>query len=131
MSRHLLCRDTFSMYGLIYHANVHLMRGHLLNADSGQDIWFSVPAKADSSNYFRDFFLEIFYFQNGDGQTVRCVVGETMLYRGFGFSATGGNTKWTCLNLLGITLAILKKQVNDVNKRVSTYLFDAATNIKH
>ena len=32
----------------------------------------------DSNHYFGDFFLEIFYFQNGDGQTMRCVVGKTM-----------------------------------------------------
>ena len=72
--------------------------------------WFSVPAKADSNHYFRDFFLKIFYFQNGDGQTARCVVGKTMFYRGFRykavgggprFSATGVNAKWACLNLLG------------------------------
>ena len=37
--------------------------------------WFSVTAKVDSINYFRDFLLgKIFYFQNGDGQTARCVV---------------------------------------------------------
>ena len=74
MSRHLLCRDTFSMYRLFYHVNVPLMRGHLLNAD--RIFWFSVPAKADSNHYFRDFFLEIFYFQNGNGQTARCVLGK-------------------------------------------------------
>ena len=45
--------------------------------------WFSVPAKADSNHYFRNIVLEIFYFQNGDGQTARCVVGKT-LYREFG-----------------------------------------------
>ena len=40
----------------------------------------------DSNNYFRDFFLEIFYFQNGDGQTAWCVVGKTtMFYHGFGY----------------------------------------------
>ena len=38
--------------------------------------WFYVPAKADSSHYFRDFFVEIFYFQNGDEQTAQCVVGK-------------------------------------------------------
>ena len=27
MSGHLLCRDTFSVYGLFYHVNVPLMRG--------------------------------------------------------------------------------------------------------
>ena len=37
--------------------------------------WFSVPAKADSNN-FLDFFLEIFYFQKGDGQTAQCVLGK-------------------------------------------------------
>ena len=72
----------------------------------------------DSNNYFRDFFLEIFYYQNGDGQTAWYVVRNTMLYRGFGykavgrgprFSAAGGNTKWACLNLLRIALTILKK----------------------
>ena len=51
--------------------------------------WYSVPAKADSNNYFRDFFLEIFYFQTGDIQTARCVVGKTMFYRGFGYKAVG------------------------------------------
>ena len=101
--------------------------------------WFSVPAKADSNHYFRDFFLKIFYFQNGDGQTARCVVGKTTLYRRFEykavgrrprFSATGGNTKWACLNLLRIALTILKKQVNNVNERVSTCcLFGAAADI--
>ena len=40
MSGHLLWRDTFSMYGLFYHVNVPLMRGHLVNAGSGQDILF-------------------------------------------------------------------------------------------
>ena len=54
MSGHQLCRDTFSMYGLFYYVNVPLMRGHLINA--GMIFWFSVPAKADSNNYFRDFF---------------------------------------------------------------------------
>ena len=43
-----------------------------MNAD--RIFWFSVPAKADSSNYFRDFFSK--YFQNGDRQTARCVVGS-------------------------------------------------------
>ena len=57
MSGHLLWQDTFSMYGLFYHVNVPLMRGHLVNADSGQDILVSVPAKADSNNYFRNFIL--------------------------------------------------------------------------
>ena len=47
MSGHLLCRDTISMYELFYHVNVPLMRGHLVDADSGQDFWFSFPAKAD------------------------------------------------------------------------------------
>ena len=75
MSGHLLWRDTFSMYRLFYHVNVPLMRGHLVNAD--RIFWFSVPAKADSNNYFRNFFLEIFYFENGDGQTAWCVVGKT------------------------------------------------------
>ena len=51
--------------------------------------WFSVRAKADSNHYFRDFFLEIFYFQNGDGQTARCVVGKTMFYSRFGYMAVG------------------------------------------
>ena len=60
MSGHLLCWDTFSMYGPFYHVNVPLMRGHLVNADSGQDILFFVPAKADSNNYFRDFFSKCF-----------------------------------------------------------------------
>ena len=46
------------MYGLFYHVNVRLMRGHLVNAD--RIFWFSVPAKVDSNHYFRDFFLEIF-----------------------------------------------------------------------
>ena len=91
--------------------------------------WFFVPAKADRNNYFRDFFLQIFYFQNGDRQTVWCVVGKTMLYRGFGYKAVGrgprfsaavGNAKWACLNLLRIALTILKKQVNNVNECVST-----------
>ena len=102
--------------------------------------WFSVPAKADSNHYFRNFFLEIFYFKNGDGQTARCVVGKT-LYRefgekavghGHGFSAAGGNAKWACLNLLRNALTILKKQVNNVNdnERLSTCcLFDAAADI--
>ena len=84
-------------------------------------LWFSVPAETDS-NHFRDFFLKIFYFQNGDGQTAWCVVGKTMFYRGFGhktvgrFSAAGVNAKWACLNLLGIALTILKKVVNNVNE---------------
>ena len=64
MSGHLLCRDTFSMYGLFYHVNIPLMRGHLVNVDSGQDILVYVPSKADSNNYFHDFFLKIFYFPN-------------------------------------------------------------------
>ena len=51
--------------------------------------WFSVPAKADSIHYFRIFFSRIFYFQNGDGQTARCVVGKTTLYRKFGYKAVG------------------------------------------
>ena len=85
--------------------------------------WFSVSAKADSNHYFRNFFLEIFSFQNGDRQTARCG-GKTTLYREFGykavgrgprFSAAGGNVKWACLNLLRIALTILKKQVNNVN----------------
>ena len=106
------------------------MRGHLLNTD--RIFWFSVPAKVNSNHYFRDFFLEIFYFQNGDGQTARCIVGKKMLYRGSGykavdrgprFSAARGNAKWACLNLLRIALTILKKQVNNVNERVSTCLF--------
>ena len=129
MSGHLLCRDTFSMYGLFYHVNVPLMRGPLVTAD--RIFWFSVPAKADSNNYFRNFFLKICYFQNGDGQTAQCVVGKTTLYREFGykavgrgprFSAAGGNAKWACLNLLRIALTILKKQVNNVNdnERLST-----------
>ena len=103
--------------------------------------WFSVPAKVDSNYYFCNFFLEIFYFKNGDGQTARCVVGKTMLYREFGykavgrgprFSAAGGNAKWACLNLLRIALTILKKQVNNVNdnERLSTScLFGAAADI--
>ena len=70
MSGHLLWRDTFSIYGLFYHVNVPLMRGHLVNAD--RIFWFSVPAKADSNHCFRNFFLEIFYFQNGDGQSAVC-----------------------------------------------------------
>ena len=43
MSGHLLCRDTISMYGLLYHVNVPLMSGHLLDADSGQDILVFIP----------------------------------------------------------------------------------------
>ena len=43
---------------------------------------FSVRAKVDSNHYFRDFCLEIFYFQTHGGQTVWCVVGKTTLYRG-------------------------------------------------
>ena len=83
--------------------------------------WFSVPAKADSNHYFRDFFLKIFYFQNGDEQTARCVVGKTMFYRGFGYKAVSRGprfsaAKWACLNLLRIALTILKKQVNNVNE---------------
>ena len=79
MSGHLLCRDTFSMYGLFYHVNDPLIRGQ------------------------------------------RCVGGKTMLYRGFGYKAAArGNAIWTCLNLLRIALTILKKQVNNVNERVST-----------
>ena len=71
----------------------------------------------DSNHYFRDFFLKIFYFQNGDGQTAWCLVGKTMFYRGFGykavdggprFSAAGGNAKLACLKLLRIALTILK-----------------------
>ena len=38
--------------------------------------WFSVPAKVDSNYYFHNFFLEICFPQNGDGQTARCVVGK-------------------------------------------------------
>ena len=73
----------------------------------------------DSNHYFRNFFKEIFYFQNGDGQTAQCVVGKTMLYRGFGykavgrgprFSAAGGNTKWTCITLLRIRIAFDNSQ---------------------
>ena len=64
-----------------------------------------------------------------------------MLYREFGykavgrgprFSAAGGNAKWACLNLLRIALTILnlKKQVNNVNERMSTCcLFDSAADI--
>ena len=52
MSGHLLWRDTFSMYGLFYHVNVPQMRGHLVTAD--RIFWFSVPAKAESNNYFRN-----------------------------------------------------------------------------
>ena len=62
-----------------------------------------------------------------------------MFYRGFGykavgggprFSAAGGKAKWACLNLLRIALTILKKQVNNVNERVSNCcLFDAAADI--
>ena len=48
------------MYGLFYHVNVPLIWGHLVNADSGQDILVFFPAKADSNDYFRDFFLKIF-----------------------------------------------------------------------
>ena len=43
MSGHLLWQDTFSMYGMFYHVNVPLMRGHLVNADSGQDIFVFCP----------------------------------------------------------------------------------------
>ena len=43
MSGHLLCRDTFSMYALFYHVNVLLMKGHLVNADSGQGILVFCP----------------------------------------------------------------------------------------
>ena len=68
-------------------------------------------------------------------------VVEKTLYREFGykavgrgprFSATGGNAKWACLNLLRIALTILKKQVNNVNanERLSTScLFGAAADI--
>ena len=57
--------------------------------------WFSVPAKADSNHYFRDFFLEIFYFQNGDGQTARCVLGKPMLYCGFEYKAVGRGPRFS------------------------------------
>ena len=62
------------------------MRGHLVNMD--RVFWFSVPAKADSNHYFRDFFLKIFYSQNGDGQIAQCVMGKTMLYHGFRYKAS-------------------------------------------
>ena len=139
MSGHLLWRDTFSMYGLFYHVNVPLMRGHLVNVD--RIFWFSVPANAGSNHYFRNSFLKMFYFQNGDRQTARRVVGKTTLYREFGykavgrgprFSAAGGNAKWACLNLLRIALTVLKKQVNNVNdnERLSTScLFGVAADI--
>ena len=43
MSGHLLCQDTFSMYGLFYYGNVPLMGGLLMNADSGHDILAMCP----------------------------------------------------------------------------------------
>ena len=46
------------MYGLFYHVNVPLMRGHLVNVD--RIFWFSVPAKVDSNHYFSDFFSKYF-----------------------------------------------------------------------
>ena len=75
------------MYGLFYHVNVPVMRGHRLMRTADRIFWYFVPAKVDSNNYFRNFFLKIFYFQNGDIQTARCVVGKTMFYRGFGYKA--------------------------------------------
>ena len=45
------------MYGLFYHVNVPLMRGHLVNA---KIFWFSVPATADSNRYFCDLFSKYF-----------------------------------------------------------------------
>ena len=65
MSGHLLWRDTFSTYGLFYHVNVPLP-GERRQRTADRICWFSVPAKAGSNRYFRNFFLEIFYFQNGD-----------------------------------------------------------------
>ena len=83
----------------------------------------------ECNHYFCDFFPEIFYIKNGDGQTALCVVGKTMFYRGFRHKAVGcgpqisaarGNAK----------LTILKKVVNNVNERVSTCcLFDTAADI--
>ena len=32
------CRDSLSMYGLFYHVNISLMRGHRVDVASGQDI---------------------------------------------------------------------------------------------
>ena len=60
-------------------------------------------------HYFRDFFLEIFYFKNSGRQTTRCVVGKTTLYSDLdikrlvvdpNFLPPGGNAKWACLKLL-------------------------------
>ena len=59
-----------------------------------------------------------------------CGLGYKAVGGGPRFSAAGGNVKWACLNLLRIALTILKKQVNNVNERVSTCcLFDAAADI--
>ena len=37
------CLDTISMYELFYHVNVPLMRGHLVDTDSRQDILVFIP----------------------------------------------------------------------------------------
>ena len=131
MSGHLLCRDTFSMYGRFYHVNVPLMRTGYFG--------FLSQLRQTVFIIFVIFFLEIFYFKNGDGQTAWCVVGKTMFYHGYKavgcgprLSAAVVNAKSACLNLLKIALTILKKQVNNVNdnERVSTCcLFDAAADI--
>ena len=105
MSGHLLCWDTFLMYGLFYHVNAPLMRGHLVNVD--RIFWFTVPAKADSNHYFRNLFLKIFCFQNDNGQTAR---SWTPIF------CRRGNAKWACLNLLRIALTNHKKQVKNFNE---------------
>ena len=123
------------MYGLFYHVNVPLIRGHLVNADSGQRtgyFGFLSLLRQTVIIILVIFFHKIFYFQNGDGQTALCVVGKTMFYRGFGYKAVGRGShfsaaKWACLNLLRIALTILK---NNVNERMSTCcLFDTAADI--
>ena len=45
------------MYGLFYHVNAPLMRGHVVNVD--RIFWFTVPAKADTNHYFRDFISKM------------------------------------------------------------------------
>ena len=93
---------------------VHLRTTHLI---SKENMYAQVTVRLHTQQVgiIFDFFLEIFYFQNGDGQTV-CVVRKTFRYkaviRGPRVSATGVNAKWACLNLLRIALTILKKQVN-------------------
>ena len=55
------------MYGLFAHVNVPLIGDTWSTRTADRIFWFYVPAKADSNNYFRDFFLKIFYFQNRGG----------------------------------------------------------------